>query len=58
MHFANCKKTTYTFVSNIEHIASHHIRKAFVTARNKLLLLDGEQTSLRNNLKINYAENS
>jgi len=42
MHSASRRKTTDTFLSNMEHIATHHIRKAFITARNDLLL-DGEQ---------------
>jgi negative regulator of sigma E activity len=44
MHSASYRKTTDMFLSNMEHTATHHIRKAFTTARNRLLLLDGEQT--------------
>jgi transcriptional regulator len=44
MHSASHRKTTDNYLSNIEHTATHHITKAFITARNRLLLLDGEQT--------------
>jgi hypothetical protein len=44
MFSASHRKTTDTFLSDMEHTATHHIRKTFITARNRLLLLDGEQT--------------
>jgi hypothetical protein len=43
-HSASHRKTTDTFLANMEYTATHSIRKAFITARKRLLLLDGEQT--------------